>query len=123
MGIVAGVDFGTLSVRISIFDKDRGKLGMATAEYPLHRSPKDPNLATQSHYDQMDALTRAMHEAVKTSGIAGREIRAIALDTTGSSVIPVGEGLVSAGRVLPLGRPPGGYGGGRDNRRCARAEV
>ena len=97
MSVVAGVDFGTLSVRISIFDKQRGKLGAATAEYPLHHSPTDPHLKTQSHDDQMAALVRAMHEAVRVSGIEGREIRSIALDTTGSSVIMVGEGLVPLG--------------------------
>ncbi len=97
MSIVAGVDFGTLSVRVAIFDKTRGKLGMATAEYPLHRSGSDPNLATQSHDDQMAALTRAMHEAVKASGTDGKEIRSIALDTTGSSVVMVGENLVPLG--------------------------
>jgi L-ribulokinase len=97
MSIVAGVDFGTLSVRISIFDKDRGKLGSAAAEYPLHTSPSDPHLKTQSHDDQMSALVRAMHEAVRVSGIDGRQIKSIALDTTGSSVIMVGEGLVPLG--------------------------
>jgi L-ribulokinase len=94
---VAGVDFGTLSVRISIFDKLRGKLGSALAEYPLHSSPADQQLKTQSHDDQMSALTRAMREAIKVSGIDGHEIKSIALDTTGSSVIPVGEGLVPLG--------------------------
>ncbi len=93
MSVVAGVDFGTLSVRISIFDKERGKLGSASAEYPLHSSPTDPHLKTQSHDDQMDALVRAMHEAVRISGIDGHEIKSIALDTTGSSVIIVGENL------------------------------
>ena len=97
MSIVAGVDFGTLSVRVAIFDKERGKLGMAVAEYPLHRSPSDPNLATQSHDDQMAALTRAMRVAVKASGIDGKEIRSLALDTTGSSVVMVGEGLQPLG--------------------------
>ncbi len=97
MSVVAGVDFGTLSVRISIFDKERGKLGAATAEYPLHHSATDPHLKTQSHDDQMAALTRAMHEAVRVSGIEGKEIKSIALDTTGSSVIMVGEGLVPLG--------------------------
>jgi len=97
VSVVAGVDFGTLSVRISIFDKQRGKLGAATAEYPLHHSPIDPHLKTQSHDDQMAALTRAMHEAVEVSGIGGSEIKSIALDTTGSSVIMVGEGLVPLG--------------------------
>jgi L-ribulokinase len=94
---VAGVDFGTLSVRISIFDKQRGKLGSAIAEYPLHHSATDPHLKTQSHDDQMAALVRAMREAVQVSGIDGREIKSIALDTTGSSVIVVGEGLVPLG--------------------------
>jgi len=97
VSIVAGVDFGTLSVRISIFDKTRGKLGAASADYPLHRSPTDPHLATQSHDDQMAALTRAMHAAIAAADIEGHDIKAIALDTTGSSVIPVGEGLVPLG--------------------------
>jgi len=94
VSVVAGVDFGTLSVRISIFDKVRGKLGSAVAEYPLHSSPSDPQLKTQSHDDQMSALASAMREAVKTSGIDGSDVKAIALDTTGSSVIIVGENLV-----------------------------
>ena len=97
MSVVAGVDFGTLSVRISIFDKERGKLGSATADYPLKRLAADPDFATQSHSDQMAALTGAMHEAVRVSGIAGESIAAIALDTTGSSVIPVGKGLEPLG--------------------------
>jgi L-ribulokinase len=97
VSVVAGVDFGTLSVRISIFDKERGKLGSASAEYPLHSSPTDPHLKTQSHDDQMDGLVRAMHEAVRVSGIDGREIKSIALDTTGSSVIVVGKDLKPLG--------------------------
>ncbi len=94
MSIVAGADFGTLSVRISIFDRTQGVLGRATAEYPLQRSAADPDLATQRHADQMDALTRATREAVTNAGIDGSQIRALALDTTGSSVIPVGTDLV-----------------------------
>ena len=97
VSIVAGADFGTLSVRISIFDKLRGKLGSAVAEYPLHSSATDPHLKTQSHDDQMDALVRAMREAVRVSGIDGSQVKSIALDTTGSSVIVVGEGLVPLG--------------------------
>ena len=97
MSIVAGADFGTLSVRIAIFDRERGKLGQATADYPLHRSAADPNLATQSHDDQMAALTRAMREAIRLSGIDGKDIRALALDTTGSSVLMVDSALQPLG--------------------------
>src|SRR5487761_2038561 len=93
MAIVAGVDFGTLSVRVSIVDSAKGRLGSATAEYPLHRRRDDPDYATQSHADQLRALTEAMRAALETAGVAGGTIEAIALDTTGSSVIPVGEGL------------------------------
>lgn len=93
MGIVAGVDFGTLSVRVSLFSKDEGRLGTGVAEYPLNRSPLDPNFATQSHGAQLDALVDAMHGALMSSKVRGEEIKALAIDATGSSVIPVGEGL------------------------------
>ena len=89
MTIVAGVDFGTLSVRVSILDSGRGRLSTAVAEYPLHRRREDPDYATQAHADHMKALTAAMLQAVKDAGINGVEIEAIALDTTGSSVVPV----------------------------------
>jgi L-ribulokinase len=93
MAIVAGVDFGTLSVRTSIVDSDRGLIGSASAEYPLHRKREDPDYATQSHADHMRALADATRRAVKESGVSADQVEAIALDTTGSSVIPVGEGL------------------------------
>lgn len=93
MSIVAGVDFGTLSVRVSIFDSERGRLGSATADYPLHRKRDDPDHATQSHADQVAALERAMAQALAAAGVEGREVAALAIDTTGSSVVPVGEGL------------------------------
>src|SRR3954454_6992057 len=94
MAIVAGVDFGTLSVRVSIVDSERGLLASAVSEYPLHRKREDPDFATQSHADHMRALAEAMRQAVKSAGVSGDQIASIALDTTGSSVIPVGEGMV-----------------------------
>jgi len=93
MTIVAGVDFGTLSVRVTLVDSVQGPIGTASASYPLNRRREDPNFATQSHADQMTALAEATHEALKSTGVAGEAVEAIALDTTGSSVIPVGEGL------------------------------
>jgi L-ribulokinase len=93
MGVVAGVDFGTLSVRVSLVDSERGLLVSSTAEYPLHRKREDPDYATQSHADHMRALAAATREALQKSGVAGDQVLAIALDTTGSSVISVGENL------------------------------
>ncbi len=89
MAIVAGVDFGTLSVRVSLVDSERGLLESAVAEYPLHRKREDPEYATQSHDDHMQGLVSAMREALKKARINGDQIKAIALDTTGSSVVPV----------------------------------
>jgi L-ribulokinase len=97
MAIVAGVDFGTLSVRVSLVDSERGLLQSAIAEYPLHRRRDDPEYATQSHEDHMRALAEATRAALKKAGARGEQVEAIALDTTGSSVIPVGEGLQPLG--------------------------
>jgi len=93
MSIVAGVDFGTLSVRVTLVDSRKGPIGTASASYPLHRKREDPNHATQAHADQMAALVTATRDALRTTGIDGAQVAAIALDTTGSSVIPVGAGL------------------------------
>ena len=94
MSVVAGVDFGTLSVRVSIVDSERGRLGSGAAEYPLHRKRDDPDYATQSHSSHMTALAEATRKALGAAGVEGGEVAAIAIDTTGSSVIPVGDGLV-----------------------------
>src|SRR5258707_1862178 len=97
MAVVTGVDFGTLSVRVSIVDSERGMLASAVSEYPLHRKREDPEYATQSHDDHMRALAAATREAISQSGISGDKIEAIALDTTGSSVIPVNKDLQTLG--------------------------
>jgi L-ribulokinase len=97
MAIVAGVDFGTLSVRVAIVDSERGVLDSAVVEYPLHRKREDPEYATQSHEDHMRAVAAATREAVKKAGISGEQIEAIALDTTGSSVIPVDKDMQPLG--------------------------
>ena len=97
MAIVAGVDFGTLSVRVTIVDTGRGRLGSGVAGFPLQRKKDDPYYATQSHADHMRALAEAMHRAVASSKIAGSQVAALAIDTTGSSVIPVEENLEPLG--------------------------
>src|SRR5277367_2194570 len=93
VAIVAGVDFGTLSVRVTLLDSELGRLGTASAEYPLKRKREDPNFATQSHTDQMDALVKATLEVLEKAEVKGEAVESIGIDTTGSSVIPVGENL------------------------------
>ena len=79
MSIVAGVDFGTLSVRVSIFDSAKGRLGSGVAQYPLLRKKDDPDHATQSHADHMKALAEATHRAIEAAAVDGNAIDAIVL--------------------------------------------
>lgn len=87
MAIVAGVDFGTLSVRVTLLDSERGRLGTASAAYPLHRRREDPDFATQAHADQMSALARATRDVLAATHVEADDVVALALDTTGSSVV------------------------------------
>ena len=80
MAVVAGVDFGTLSVRVSLVDSERGLLESAVAEYPLHRKREDPEYATQSHQDHLKALVAATREVLQKANIPGERVEAIALD-------------------------------------------
>jgi L-ribulokinase len=96
MAVVAGVDFGTLSVRVSLVDSRRGRIGSGVAEYPLHRRKEDPDYATQSPDDHLRALAEATRKALSDAGISGEAVEALAIDTTGSSVVPVDE------RMQPL---------------------
>jgi L-ribulokinase len=89
MALVAGVDFGTLSVRVTLLDSECGRLETAAASYSLHRRKEDPDYATQSHTEQMAALTSAMHDVMAKARVKREDVVALALDTTGSSVIPV----------------------------------
>jgi L-ribulokinase len=93
VAVVAGVDFGTLSARVTLLDNVRGSLATTSAPYPLHRKRDDPDYATQSHADQMEALVTALRAAVAQAAIDPQTIEAIAVDTTGSSVIFVDEHL------------------------------
>ncbi|MGE0439368.1 MAG: ribulokinase [Gemmatimonadales bacterium] len=97
MTVVAGVDFGTESVRVSIVDDRLGVIGFSVAPYPIHRSAADPDFATQSHQDHLSALTAAMHGAIREAGIDGRSVAALALDTTGSTVVVCGDNLEPIG--------------------------
>ena len=63
--------------------------GIGNAEYPLVRKRDDPDYATQSHCDQMKALSGATKRVVAESGLDGEQIDSLAVDTTGSSVIVV----------------------------------
>jgi L-ribulokinase len=97
MSIVAGVDFGTQSVRVSLVDSKRGPLGSGVSTYPVLRREGDPDHASQRHADHMNALADATARAIASAGVDGRLVEAIAVDATGSTVVPVGAGLEPLG--------------------------
>ena len=97
MTYVAGVDFGTQSVRVSIVERTAGVAGFGVSEYPVIRDSSNPDFATQSHEAHMRALVEAMQLALANAKMSGRQIKALALDTTGSTVVPVGTGLKPLG--------------------------
>jgi ribulose kinase len=55
MAIMAGVDFGTLSVRVSLVDSERGLLASAIAKCSLHRRSRRSGIRDAS---QGSAITR-----------------------------------------------------------------
>jgi L-ribulokinase len=86
--IVAGIDFGTQSVRVTLLDTLNGSvLASASESYDVQRSAEDPLRATQSHADQMQALKNAISKASAASGALASEIGSLGCATTGSSVI------------------------------------
>lgn len=96
MSIVAGIDFGTASVRVALIDSERGRLGTGTVPCPLRRRSDDAHFATQRHEDHCSALTSAFEMALASANIPGHAVEALAVDTTGSTVIPLDE------RMRPL---------------------
>src|SRR5256885_17179128 len=111
--LVAGVDFGTLSVRVSLVDSERGPIGAGTAEYPLHRKKEDPDFATQRHADHMDALVLAMRKALATAGVKGGQGAAVALGTPGGRVGSGGKGVGWRGGYFFCGGHRACGGGGQ----------
>jgi L-ribulokinase len=93
MTLLAGVDFGTESVRTSIVDHQSGVVGTGEAPYDVRRSATDPDLVTQAHADHLAALEASVRSALKAARIHGSLVRALAMDTTGSTVVVVGAGL------------------------------
>jgi L-ribulokinase len=93
MSVVAGVDFGTASVRVSIFHSECGRLGSGISTYPVLRAHAESDFAAQRHQDHCRALENAFRSALSSTGISGDSIVALAVATTGSTVVPVDERL------------------------------
>jgi L-ribulokinase len=91
--VVAGVDFGTESVRVSILHSEKGRLGFGIGSYPVLTRRDDADFAAQRHEDHCRALETAFAAALSAAKVQGGEIKALALDTTGSTMVAVDENL------------------------------
>ena len=94
MTVVAGIDFGTAGVRVALFDSARGRLGAGTAAIAVNRDARDPDRATQAHADHLAAMETAFAVALSDAGIDGQDVAALAVATTGSTVVPLGADVV-----------------------------
>ena len=123
MTIVAGVDFGTLSVRVTLVDSQKGPIGTASASYPLHRRREDPNFATQSHADQMAALAAATREVLEDHRRRRQRRRGHCARHHRLQRDSGGRGPRTAGRILPVVRSSRLRRGRGDHRQGARTGL
>lgn len=82
---VIGIDFGTESVRVGIFDLGGHPAVFASEPYPLHHPY--PGWAEQSPGDWWAALVKATRTALAESGIPKEEIVGLGADCTSCTVL------------------------------------
>ena len=92
--LVAGADFGTDSVRVVVIDALTGeKAATAVAYYPRWQKQMYCDAAAnqfrQHPLDYIESFTECMREAMARTGARKGDLRAIAIDTTGSTPCPV----------------------------------
>lgn len=84
-----GIDFGTESVRVGIFDLAGAPLVFASEPYPLYHP--QPGWAEQRPDEWWTALVTATHMALAASGIAREEIVGVGADCTSCTVVALDE--------------------------------
>lgn len=82
---VMGIDFGTESVRVGIFDLAGRPAVFAAQSYPLHHPY--PGWAEQNPADWWAALVRAVHAALAESGVPREDIVGLGVDCTSCTVL------------------------------------
>ena len=84
-----GIDAGTGSVRVALFDFRGQNRAYAVAEYGT-TYPKN-GWAEQSDYEWFEALKKAIPECIKKAGIAADNIAAITCDATTNTLVYLDE--------------------------------
>jgi ribulokinase len=82
---VIGIDGGTESIRVGVFDLQGHVMGMAAREYPL--SHPRPGWAEQDPANWWRSLAAATREAMAAAGVDAAAIAGISLDATSCTVV------------------------------------
>ncbi|CAN5547743.1 FGGY-family carbohydrate kinase [soil metagenome] len=80
-----GIDYGTESVRVGIFDREGTPLAFASQAYAL-KHPR-PGWAEQDPEEWWNGLVKATREAKEKSGVAAEEIVGLSVDATTCTVV------------------------------------
>ncbi len=83
--LVMGIDAGTESVRVGLFDLQGNEIAFGATEYRTHH-PK-PGWAEQDPRDWWDCLVASTHKAMSEAQATKEQIIGIGLDTTACSVV------------------------------------
>lgn len=86
---VMGIDFGTESVRVGIFDTGGQPVVFASQPYPLYHP--QPGWAEQHPDEWWSALVQAARRALSESGIPKEAIVGLGADCTSCTVLALGE--------------------------------
>ena len=82
-----GIDYGTESVRVGIFDREGTPLAFASQTHAL-KHPR-PGWAEQDPEEWWNGLAKATQEAKEKSGVAAEEIVGLSVDATTCTVVAV----------------------------------
>src|SRR5438105_12603443 len=80
-----GIDYGTESARVGVFDPSGRPLAFAATPYAL-RHPR-PGWAEQDPGEWWTALARSTREAIRLAGVSADEIAGISHDCTTCTVV------------------------------------
>src|ERR1700682_3901026 len=87
MGLLLGVDAGTTSLKVGLFDDSGTELAATSEEYSLQ--PPQPSRAELDAELYWSSLVGAVRRALARAGAGPADVDAIAVSSQGETVIPV----------------------------------
>jgi xylulokinase len=98
MGLLLGIDAGTTSLKVGVFDGDGRTLAVAGEEYRLETPEADRAELDPERY--WEATRTAVARALAGAGVAGSEVDAIAVSSQGETIVPVADDGTALGPAV-----------------------